>query len=602
MNYSTVSQMFYTNINESLNEEVIFYKKNNKWKGLTGKDILSLVEKISFSLYVNGLRYQDKIAILSNTSYKWSMCDYGIISMGAVTTTVYPSLMPDQIEFILNDSGSKLVFVEDQMQLEKIKSIFDSCKNLKKIIVMDNSFDGNETYIENFNSFLTSSRELIDSNEISFKDMVHKSKENDLLTLIYTSGTTGTPKGVMLSNKNIISNIISVSKLVPDIFQSSFLSFLPLSHVLERTVGHFLPMNLKSKIYYAENMETVGENMLEISPSVVICVPRFFEKMHDKILSGLKNANSIKRNLFSWALNVGKKHMTLVNANQKIPFFLKINYSIANSLIYKKVRGRLGGQIKYFISGGAPLSQQVNEFFAAIGLTILEGYGLTETSPILTCNVPGNIQFGSVGMPIENVKIKIAEDGEILAKGPNIMLGYYNNKEATTEVFDNEGWFHTGDIGIVDKGGRLTITDRKKSIIVTSGGKNIAPAPLENSLLNSSYIEQVLVIGDNRNYLSCIIVPAFDNLKEFLSGLGKDASSNEAIIDYKETNNLFEKEVMNAMKDFSRFEQVKKFALISRNFMIEKGEMTPKMSIVRKVVESNFEDKINNLYKDGNND
>ena len=594
--------MFYTNINESLNEEVIFYKKNNKWKGLTGKDILSLVEKISFSLYVNGLRYQDKIAILSNTSYKWSMCDYGIISMGAVTTTVYPSLMPDQIEFILNDSGSKLVFVEDQMQLEKIKSIFDSCKNLKKIIVMDNSFDGNETYIENFNSFLTSSRELIDSNEISFKDMVHKSKENDLLTLIYTSGTTGTPKGVMLSNKNIISNIVSVSKLVPDIFQSSFLSFLPLSHVLERTVGHFLPMNLKSKIYYAENMETVGENMLEVSPSVVICVPRFFEKMHDKILSGLKNANSIKRNLFSWALNVGRKHMTLVNANQKIPFFLKIKYSIANSLIYKKVRARLGGQIKYFISGGAPLSQQVNEFFAAIGLTILEGYGLTETSPILTCNVPGNIQFGSVGIPIENVKIKIAEDGEILAKGPNIMLGYYNNKQATAEVFDDEGWFHTGDIGIVDKGGRLTITDRKKSIIVTSGGKNIAPAPLENSLLNSSYIEQVLVIGDNRNYLSCIIVPAFDNLKEFLSSLGKDASSNEAIIDYKETNNLFEKEVMNAMKDFSRFEQVKKFALISRNFMIEKGEMTPKMSIVRKVVESNFEDKINNLYKDGNND
>ncbi len=602
MNYSTVSQMFYTNINESLNKEVIFYKKNNKWNGLTGKDILSLVEKISFSLYVNGLRYQDKIAILSNTSYKWSMCDYGIISMGAVTTTVYPSLMPDQIEFILNDSGSKLIFVEDQMQLEKIKSIFDSCKNLKKIIVMDNSFDGNDTYIENFNSFLTSSRELIDSNEISFKDMVHKSKENDLLTLIYTSGTTGTPKGVMLSNKNIISNIVSVSKLVPDIFQSSFLSFLPLSHVLERTVGHFLPMNLKSKIYYAENMETVGENMLEVSPSVVICVPRFFEKMHDKILFGLKDANSIKRNLFSWALNVGRKHMTLENANQKIPFFLKVKYSIANSLIYKKVRGRLGGQIKYFISGGAPLSQKVNEFFAAIGLTILEGYGLTETSPILTCNIPGNIQFGSVGMPIENVNIKIAEDGEILAKGPNIMLGYYNNKQATTEVFDNDGWFHTGDIGIVDKGGHLTITDRKKSIIVTSGGKNIAPAPLENSLLNSSYIEQVLVIGDNRNYLSCIIVPAFDNLKEFLSGLGKEASSNEAVIDYKETNNLFEKEVMNAMKDFSRFEQVKKFALISRNFMIEKGEMTPKMSIVRKVVESNFEDKINNLYKDANND
>ena len=597
MNYPTISQMFYGVVNESLDKEIFFYKKNNNWKGVTGKDILSIVKKISFSLYANDIRYQDKVAILSNTSYKWALCDYGIISMGAVTTTVYPSLMPNQIEFILNDSGSKLIFVEDQMQLEKIKSIFDSCKKLNKIIVMDNSVENNEPNIENLNSFLRSSRELIEEDSIKFEDMIFKSNDNDLLTLIYTSGTTGTPKGVMLSNKNIMSNLTSVSKLVPDIFESTFLSFLPLSHVLERTVGHFLAMNLKSKIYYAESMETVGSNMSEISPSVVVCVPRFFEKMYDKIITGLNESSSFKKKLFNWALRIGKDFRNLSNAKQKIPFLLKLKHTIADKLIYSKVRMKLGGEIKYFISGGAPLSRKINEFFAGIGLTILEGYGLTETSPILTCNIPTNIQFGSVGMPLEDVEIKIAEDGEILAKGPNIMIGYYNNNEATEEVFDKNGWFHTGDIGIIDKGGHLTITDRKKSIIVTSGGKNIAPAPLENSLLNSNYIEQVLVIGDKRNFLTCLIVPAFDNVKSYLSSKGKEVASNEAIIDYPDIIDLFKIEVEKAMDGFSSFERVKKFSLSSRLFMIEKGEMTPKMSIVRKVVEENFKDKINDLYK-----
>ena len=597
MNYPTISQMFYGVLNESPDSEIFFYKKDNRWKGVTGKDILSIVKKISFSLYANEIRYQDKVAILSNTSYKWALCDYGIVSMGAVTTTVYPSLMPNQIEFILNDSGSKLIFVEDQMQLEKIKSIFDSCKKLDKIIVMDNSCDNDEPNVENLNSFLRSSRELIESNNINFKDMVFKSNENDLLTLIYTSGTTGTPKGVMLSNKNIMSNLTSVSKLVPDIFKSKFLSFLPLSHVLERTVGHFLAMNLKSRIYYAENMESVGKNMLEISPSVVVCVPRFFEKMYDKIITGLNDSSPAKKKLFNWALKVGKDHRNLLNAKEKIPFLLKLKHSLADKLIYKKVRQKLGGEIKYFISGGAPLSRKINEFFAGIGLTILEGYGLTETSPILTCNIPTNIQFGSVGMPLDDVEIKIAEDGEILAKGPNIMLGYYNNNESTKEVFDKEGWFHTGDIGMIDKGGHLTITDRKKSIIVTSGGKNIPPAPLENSLLNSDYIEQVLVIGDKRNFLTCLIVPSFDNVKSYLLSKGKEVESNEAIIDYPDVIDLFQLELEKAMKGFSSFERVKKFSLLSRLFMIEKGEMTPKMSIVRKVVEENFKDKINDLYK-----
>ena len=600
MKYPTIAQMFYDIINKSLDKHIYFYKKNNKWTGLTGKDVLSIVEKISIALYANNIRYQDRVAILSNTSYKWALCDYGIISMGAVTTTVYPTLMPKQIEYILNDSETKLIFVEDQMQLEKIKSILESCKKIEKIVVMDNSYEGSDNYIQNLNTFFIVDKEFIRKEGVIFRDMIHKSQEEDLVTLIYTSGTTGTPKGVMLSNKNLLSNIYGVSKVQKDIQDETFLSFLPLSHVLERMAGHFYPMFCNSTIYYAENMEKVGENMSETSPTVIVSVPRFFEKMYNAVVKGINNGPRIKKKIFWWALGVGKDYIAINNSEYKTPYLLKLKHRIADKIIYSKIKAKLGGKIKFFISGGAPLSSDVAEFFASLNVTILEGYGLTETSPVLTSNTPGTVKFGSVGKVLENVELKIANDNEILAKGPNIMMGYYNDKEATDKVIDHDGWFHTGDIGEIDKEGYVKITDRKKSIIVTSGGKNIAPAPLENALLTSPYIEQVLVIGDKRNFLSCLIVPAFDNIKDYLISIGKEVTSNEAIVDYPDVIELFEKELMNAMDGFSSFEQIKKIALSSRQFMIEKGEMTPKMSIVRKVVEENFKDKINTLYKGAN--
>ena len=597
MEYSTLAQMFYGKINESIEKEVYFYKKSNNWKGLTGRDIRNMVSKISLSLYSNDIKYQNRVAILSNTSYKWALCDYGIICMGGVTTTVYPSLMPNQIKYILNDSGSRLIFVEDQMQLEKIKSIFESCKKLEKIVVMDNSDESNDKYVQNLNTFLIDSEKVED---VKFEDMIHKSNESDLVTLIYTSGTTGVPKGVMLSNKNLLSNIYGVSKVQKDISNEKFLSFLPLSHVLERMAGHFYPMFCNSQIYYSEGMEKVAENMAEISPTAVVSVPRFFEKMYNAVINGVKGGSKIKRKLFWWAIKVGKDYVALNNSEYKIPYLLKLKHSLADKIIYSKIKAKIGGKIKFFISGGAPLSSDVAEFFASLDVTILEGYGLTETSPVLTSNTPGTVKFGSVGKPLENVEIKIASDNEILAKGPNIMMGYYNNKEATKEVIDENGWLHTGDIGEIDKEGYLKITDRKKSIIVTSGGKNIAPAPLENALLGSQYIEQVLVLGDKRNFLSCLIVPNFDNVKDYLLSIGKEATSNDAIIDYPDIIELFDKELINAMDEFPSFERVKKFSLLPRQFMIEKGEMTPKMSIVRKVVEENFKEKIDELYKESN--
>ena len=598
MSYNTISEMFYDKMKNSLDDKILFYKNKNQWNSLTGRDVLSIVEKISLSLYLHEVKHQDKVAILSNTSYKWALCDYGILSMSAVTATVYPSLLPAQIQYILNDSESKLIFVEDLLQLEKIKSIFKNCEKLKTIVVMDNSAENEESHIINLNSFLVIDKDELQRSQICFKDMVFKSKGHDLATLIYTSGTTGQPKGVMLSNKNILSNIYGVSQIQKHIKNEIFLSFLPLSHVLERMAGHFYPLYINSKIYYAESMETVPDNLSEVGPTVAVCVPRFFEKIYNAVIRKVKTGSAFKKNLFWWAIGIGKDCVALLHSNKKLPIVLKLKHLVANKLVYTKIREKIGGNMKFFISGGAPLSVDVAEFFASLNITILEGYGLTETSPVLTSNTPDGIKFGYVGKPLNNVELKIAGDGEILARGPNVMLGYYNNKEATNEVIDSEGWFSTGDIGLIDDEGYLKITDRKKSLIVTSGGKNIAPAPLENALLASSYIDQVLVVGDKRNFLSCLIVPSFDNVKDFLKASGKDLNSTEAIIDYPDVLDLFDSELNKAMSNFSKYEQIKKFTLLSRTFMIEKGELTPKMSIVRKAVEENFKDKIEELYKD----
>ena len=356
-------------------------------------------------------------------------------------------------------------------------------------------------------------------------------------------------------------------------------------------------MYIKSKIYYAENIDTVGVNMSEVSPSIVVAVPRFFEKMYDKIMLGIKQTSDTKQKLFSWALKIGKDYTNLSHANQPIPLILKIKHKIADKIIYSKVRDKLGGKIKFFISGGAPLPQKIAEFFSGIGITILEGYGLTETSPVLTSNTPEKIRFGTVGVKLDNVDLKIADDGEILAKGPNIMLGYYNNEAATNDVFDDEGWFHTGDIGKIDDDGFLKITDRKKSLIVTSAGKNIAPAPLEVAMNQSKFIQQSLIIGDQRNFISALIVPSFDNVNDYLITLDKEKLSNEAMVDHHDVLNLFDNEIKKIMSKFSQFETVKKYKLLPSEFSIEKGEMTPKMSIVRKKVISNYENLIESIYK-----
>ena len=596
MNYKTIPEMFFSVVNSNPDKNILNYKEDGSWNQITGKELKNCVESLSCALTSIGLKAKDKIGILSSTSYQWAICDYSILASSMTTVTVYPTLALDQVEFILKNSGAKLIFVENIEQFSKIESIFNKCKDLDFIVLMDNSENIQKDYVYTLNELIKVGDVYRKNNNVDIENNIKVISEDDLVTLIYTSGTTGMPKGVMLSHKNLISNLGEVSKLQDNIGDEKFLSFLPLSHVLERMAGHFFAMWSNSKIYYAENIETVGENMAEISPSIVVCVPRFFEKMYNKIIAGLDEAPDKKKKIFYWALKVGKDYTNIIHAKQKVPLSLRFKHTIANTLVYKKVREKLGGNIKFFISGGAPLSPKIAEFFAGIGITILEGYGLTETSPVLTSNTPNDIRFGYVGRPLNNVKLKIASDGEILAQGPNVMLGYYKNEDATKEVIDSEGWFHTGDIGEIDNDGFLKITDRKKSLIVTSAGKNIAPAPLENSINTSEYVEQVLVLGDQKNFISALIVPNFDNVNNYLISLGKDKLSNEAIVDHPEVIKLFSGEIEKLMNSFSSYETVKKFKLLSKQFSIERGEMTPKMSIVRKKVIQNYTDLIESIY------
>ena len=602
MSYTTISQMFHYATNQNLTKALYYYKKGENWVGLTGLDIRNTVTDLSFGLCSLGMKSGQNAAILSNNSPQWAMSDYGIICSGAATVSIYPTLIPSQIEYILNDSKSSLIFIEDQEQYEKIKTIWSNCPNLKHIVILDNSDTGDAENVYTFNSFIEKGREFSKSSDLTFDSMVNAATPTDLLTLIYTSGTTGNPKGVMLSHENLIANMEGIGELIDFETDDIFLSFLPLSHVFERMGGHFTAFSRACTVYYAEGIEQVPANLQEARPTVVLSVPRLYEKMHARIIEGLKSAPAARQKIFWWAIEVGRNYSMLSIAGEKIPFMLRFKHKIANKLVYSKVRERMGGRLKFFVSGGAPLSQAIGEFFAAAGITILEGYGLTETSPVLSSNSPEALRYGSVGKPLFNVEIKLDTDGEILAKGPSIMKGYYNNEEATKEAIDSDGWFHTGDIGEFDDAGYLIITDRKKNILVTSGGKNIAPAPMENTMVASPYIEQVVVIGDKRNFISALIVPAFESVESYLLEHDKAVLSHEAIVEHPDVIALISREVDKAMESFSKYERVKKFTLLPRLLTLEKGELTPTLKVVRRIVLSNFDEYVDRMYSEINSE
>lgn len=592
MNYKTISEMFVQCVEKYADNPAFFDKIDGEWKGKTYAESGEIVENLASGLDSLGVSKGDKIAILSTNSSRWAFADYAITGIGAVTVTVYPTLTNPQIKYIFDDSETIYVFVEDQEQLKKTRSLVKDCEKLRGYILMDDS-DTDSNDVIKFSTILEKGELHKKNNGFDLKTVAKTIEPNDLLTLIYTSGTTGNPKGAMLSHNNLISNIHSGLKSIYVDENDVFLSFLPLSHVFERMVGHFTGLTTGGRVYYAENIDTVAANMGEVRPTVMASVPRLYEKMYTRVIDKVSNDPPLRQKIFWWAISVGKESMPFICKDSKPTGWLGFKFGLAEKLVFSKIKERVGGRLRFFVSGGAPLSQEIAEFFAAANIIILEGYGLTETSPVISNNTREHVKFGTVGKPIHGVEVRIADDGEILCRGQNIMLGYYNNEEATREAIDNDGWFHTGDIGEFDEDGFLRITDRKKNILVTSGGKNIAPAPMENALIASKYIEQVVVLGDRRNFISALIVPSKEALTEWAQSNG----ISDNIVQNEETTKLFESEVEKAMAGFAHFETVKKFKLVDDEWSVESGELTPTLKVKRKVIEENYADLIDSIYQ-----
>ena len=592
MSYKTIAEMFIQCVEQFADNPAFFDKIDGEWQKKTYREAGDIVENLASGLASLGVQKGDKIAIISTNSSRWAFADYAITGLGAVTVTVYPTLTTPHMKYIFDDSETHYAFVGNKEQLDKTKSLIQECEHMKGYVLMDDSDDDTDK-VFGFSSLIERGKAYKESSDFDFKAIASTINPDDLLTLIYTSGTTGNPKGAMLSHNNLIANIKSGKKSIYIDESDVFLSFLPLSHVFERMVGHFSGLTSGGRVYYAESIDTVADNMGEIKPTIMASVPRLYEKMYAKIIDKVSNDPPLRQKIFWWAISVGKEAMPNICKNSRPSGWLGFKFGLAEKLVFSKIKERVGGRLRFFVSGGAPLSQEIAEFFAAANIIILEGYGLTETSPVITNNRLEDVKFGTVGKPIDGVEVKIAEDGEIICRGENVMLGYYNNEAATREVIDENGWFHTGDIGEFDEDGFLRITDRKKNIIVTSGGKNIAPAPMEIALIASKYIEQVVVLGDRRNFVSALIVVAQETLSEWANEQGIDGE----IIQDERTDKLFENEVSKAMAGFAHYETVKKFKLVADEWSVESGELTPTLKVKRKVVEKKYADLIDSIYQ-----
>jgi len=574
---------------------IMYRKVNGKFEGITYPQFKEETDSFADGLAALGVKKDDKIAIISENRPEWVYSDMAILGLGAIDVPIYPSLTAESIEYILANSDSKGVIVSNKFQLNKILKIKHNLKHLQFIIVI------NEKDIIPDVSSLYTFKDIQDMGDIfktSHPDYLKEARgrvsEDDICTIIYTSGTTGEPKGVVLTHKNILSNVRAALESYPIFETDTFLSFLPLCHIFERMAGYYTGFSAGSTVYFAESIETVAQDLLDARPTVLTTVPRLFERMYTKIIKNVESQSPSKQKIFYWAIETGKKHINSQKVGKVSPL-LSARYKIADTLVFKKLREKTGGRLRFFISGGAALAKELGEFFEAAGIKIREGYGLTESSPVIAGNRVDDFKFGTVGKPMPGVEVKIAHDGEILARSPTIMQGYYKNKKETDETIIN-GWLHTGDIGEFDSEGFLKITDRKKHLFKTSAGKYIAPTHIENLFLASRYIDQFVLIGDRRTFLSALIVPDFEALKEYADSRNISYNSPEELVKKKEIYDLMDKEMAKFQKKLANYERVRKFKLLEKPFSLETGEITPSLKIKRKFVEERYRHLIEEMY------
>jgi long-chain acyl-CoA synthetase len=567
-------------------------KENGSWKEYTAQEVADLVNSLGAGFLRMGISNndntsegRDKIAVISKNRPEWLMLDLAVQKIGAVLIPIYPSISISELGFILNDAAVKIVFVNDQELFDKVNTVRPELPLLMQVY----SFEQLEGIHHWKEILLPGNKDLLDkvaaiSSKIAYED---------LATIIYTSGTTGKPKGVMLSHKNILSNVLDSMPCFPPGDNLKALSFLPLNHIFERMVS-YLYFFRGTSIYFAENLEKISDNLKEVKPHMFTTVPRLLEKVYERIMAKGKELRGIKRKLFFWAHDLATKF----EINQGQGLLYKLQLSLANKIIFSKWREALGGEVKYIISGGAACQVRLIRIFTAAKIIVMEGYGLTETSPVISVNryEEKGRMFGTVGPLIQNVQVKIAEDGEILCKGPNIMMGYYKHPDLTADAMDN-GWFRTGDIGMLVDNKFLKVTDRKKEMFKTSGGKYVAPAVVENKLKESLYIENAIVTGAEEKYVGALVVPSFSDLKQWAKKQNIEYTTNEQMIKDPQVRKLYESEVAHYNKQFNPFEQVKKFELLPREWSIDTGEMTPKLSLKRKVIMEKYKEAVKRIYE-----
>ena len=556
------------------------------------------IRDISLGLTAMGLQRGDRVVIMSETRPEWLATDMAILTAGGVTVPIYPTLSAVQAQYIVQDSGARYAFVSTRDQAAKLQKVRHALRSLEVIVLFDAHEAPTGSLVSLEEVAARGHARMVAEWGVAkdFKERAREIEPHDLATIIYTSGTTGEPKGVMLTHDNMMSNVRSCNSVLPMSPEDVALSFLPLSHAFERTVAYIYLSNGMS-IVYAEAIDTLARDLLLARPTVMTAVPRVFEKFHSRVLEGVAQQPALRRAIFNWAKGLGERRARGLKAGRRPN--AGILHAVAERLVYAKVRARMGGRLNYFVSGSAPLPKFVGEFFYAIGLPILEGYGLTETAPVLTVNPYDAPKFGTVGKAIPEVELRIDEDGEILARGPNIMPGYYNKPDATRAVLDPDGWFHTGDIGAIDDEGYLAITDRKKDLIVTSGGKKLAPQPIETRLKSHPLVGEAVLIGERRKYPAILIVPDFAALDRRLRELGRPEETDRArLIERPDVVALYQELIDALNRDLAQFERIKKVALLPREFAITTGELTPTLKVRRRAIEDTWRQVIEKLYED----
>ncbi len=593
----TLARMFWDRVERSGDRPAHQFKQSADWKTITWREVGDVVREVALGLLALGRGKGDAVALLSTSRAEWVQADFAIFSAGCVTVPVYPTYPPDLIAYVVNDSGAKTIIVEDPAQLSKVLEARDKTPGLEQIVVIT-GYDAPQPpkMVMTWETLRRLGRDSVDAHRSTLAERVASTRPTDLATIVYTSGTTGPPKGVMQTHGNHIAAVTASKQATPVEEGWVHLLFLPLAHSFAR-LESFLGVAHGLTTAFAENLDKVGENLKETRPHFICSVPRVFEKVYGKILAGVEAGSPAKRKIFGWAVSVGRDVSRHQQRGQPVPATLELKRKLAHRLVFSKLHAALGGRLQWAVSGGAPLSRDIAEFFHAAGILLLEGYGLTETCPALTFNRPDRFKFGSVGQTLPGVQLRIAADGEILARGPNIAtLGYFKQPEATREVFDLDGWFHTGDIGTIDGDGFLVITDRKKDLIVTAGGMNIAPQNIENLLKADPFISQVMIYGDRRPYPVALITVNPEELSKFAREQGILTSEAAAIVKHPKVVERVGRTVEEKNTQLQSYAKIKRFTVLATDFTLDGGELTPTLKVKRRVVSQKYKDTIEELY------